>query len=589
MKKNIFSFVTLVLAVLLTFVPSNAWAGSGTVTVKFLKSNNTTGVSGGIVQYYAPSPISGWVTLCTTDVNGDGSGSVNLATRNATDFKIVYYGGTKSFGTVNFTTNPTLTANTTPVTVKLETCTGTALAGKAMWYAGSAWGGWNTIGNTPASTELLSGSYSFAVYYSAYNGANSHFSNSKNQNISVDPEVLFNTTKVTLNYTGTIYYYENSPTSGWVTFTNPSEMLPGTVKDFKFGSTRNPTVTLAVSGCTFTQTGITIEVLQSNGSGRSGATAKWWDYGQPQNVVPGTTNSNGILTVLLGAGAHTNVLVQVTYEDATPPFVAQNPNVNSIYVFQMQKVTVELRDNAGALIDNSSTAVSYWPYGKPERPFGTLSHGKVSKDLLLHAGGLLYKIADFNKSTKGLGPTLNTTVVFQTGKVLDGGFGCATYQAWYTGFPSTAFTDGIQLLDHGNVFGFSKPGTTKTFRVYAGQTLNLNDGSYTTPKIVEQGEEGVVASELPTTFGLSQNYPNPFNPVTTIMYALPVDANVSLVVYDALGQKVAQLVQGTVQAGYHQVSFDAAKLASGVYFYRISALGVNGTNFTRIQKMILMK
>ncbi len=85
-------------------------------------------------------------------------------------------------------------------------------------------------------------------------------------------------------------------------------------------------------------------------------------------------------------------------------------------------------------------------------------------------------------------------------------------------------------------------------------------------------------------FVLAQNYPNPFNPVTTIKYTLPEKSHVTLNVYNTLGEKVAVLVNGVLNAGEHKAVFDASHLASGVYFYRIEA----GNNFA-IKKMILMK
>ncbi len=91
---------------------------------------------------------------------------------------------------------------------------------------------------------------------------------------------------------------------------------------------------------------------------------------------------------------------------------------------------------------------------------------------------------------------------------------------------------------------------------------------------------------LPTTFALEQNYPNPFNPSTVIRYALPVDARVSLTVYDITGREIATLVNEHKQAGSYEVSFDSrsGSMASGVYFYRVQA----GT-FSETKKMILLK
>jgi len=94
---------------------------------------------------------------------------------------------------------------------------------------------------------------------------------------------------------------------------------------------------------------------------------------------------------------------------------------------------------------------------------------------------------------------------------------------------------------------------------------------------------------LPQVFHLEQNYPNPFNPTTLINYALPVDASVSLAVFDVLGRRVAQLVEGRVEAGYHIVELNASGLASGLYFYRITATGDDGTNFTMAYKLMVLK
>jgi hypothetical protein len=89
---------------------------------------------------------------------------------------------------------------------------------------------------------------------------------------------------------------------------------------------------------------------------------------------------------------------------------------------------------------------------------------------------------------------------------------------------------------------------------------------------------------LPQETVLYQNYPNPFNPATMIRYVLPGRSDVTLTVYNTLGQRVAALVHETQERGFHQVSFEGGILSSGVYFYRLQA----GSSVTT-KRMIFLK
>jgi len=88
----------------------------------------------------------------------------------------------------------------------------------------------------------------------------------------------------------------------------------------------------------------------------------------------------------------------------------------------------------------------------------------------------------------------------------------------------------------------------------------------------------------PDKFKLSQNYPNPFNPSTKISFSIPKQENVNMTVYDAAGRETAVLVNEHLNAGNHEVSFNASGLASGVYFYRLITNG-----FTETKSMVLIK
>ncbi|MBD3410575.1 MAG: T9SS type A sorting domain-containing protein, partial [Ignavibacteriales bacterium] len=89
---------------------------------------------------------------------------------------------------------------------------------------------------------------------------------------------------------------------------------------------------------------------------------------------------------------------------------------------------------------------------------------------------------------------------------------------------------------------------------------------------------------IPEEFALHQNFPNPFNPTTTLRFDLPIDGMVKLEVYDILGQKVETLFDGELEAGVHDLKWNAIDYASGVYIYRIEA-----TDFSAVKKMVLMK
>ncbi len=119
---------------------------------------------------------------------------------------------------------------------------------------------------------------------------------------------------------------------------------------------------------------------------------------------------------------------------------------------------------------------------------------------------------------------------------------------------------------------------TATATDTAGNTSEFSAPFVAGPALSVNGQE----RGLPTETALLQNYPNPFNPATMIRYELPHRARVTLTVFNTLGQRVADLVGGEVEAGYHQVRFDAGHVASGVYFYRLQA-----DSFVQTRKMVL--
>lgn len=96
-------------------------------------------------------------------------------------------------------------------------------------------------------------------------------------------------------------------------------------------------------------------------------------------------------------------------------------------------------------------------------------------------------------------------------------------------------------------------------------------------------------STVANNFSLSQNYPNPFNPVTNINFSIPANGSAKLSVYNALGQEVQSLLNGSINAGTYSVKFDGRNLNSGLYFYKLELNSVDGKYFSDVKKLMLVK
>lgn len=103
-------------------------------------------------------------------------------------------------------------------------------------------------------------------------------------------------------------------------------------------------------------------------------------------------------------------------------------------------------------------------------------------------------------------------------------------------------------------------------------------------EITAINEKEIRINSMPKEYTLNQNYPNPFNPSTTIRFSLPKRSKVRLEVYNVIGERVAELVNGELSGGIHEVTFNAANLSSGMYVYKIYTDG-----FILVKKMLLLK
>ena len=123
--------------------------------------------------------------------------------------------------------------------------------------------------------------------------------------------------------------------------------------------------------------------------------------------------------------------------------------------------------------------------------------------------------------------------------------------------------------------------TNTTLQTRGTDGLPLGDLNWFPEKMTGVSE---TCNTVPTEFALSQNYPNPFNPTTAIEYSIPRNGFVTLKVFNLLGQEVATLVDKEQKSGVYNISFDASKLATGVYIYKIQS-----GNFSAVKKMLLLK
>ncbi|MGB5895420.1 MAG: T9SS type A sorting domain-containing protein [Ignavibacteriaceae bacterium] len=117
--------------------------------------------------------------------------------------------------------------------------------------------------------------------------------------------------------------------------------------------------------------------------------------------------------------------------------------------------------------------------------------------------------------------------------------------------------------------------------------FSFGDSAFGTVEMFKQpptSVDDVVNSDDPFSYKLYKNYPNPFNPSTNIFFSIPEDAEVKIIVYNNMGEQIAELVNKYFTKGTHNAVFNAANLPSGVYYYKMDANSYSKTN-----KMILLK
>ncbi|MCO5175735.1 MAG: hypothetical protein M9890_02030 [Thermomicrobiales bacterium] len=392
------------------------------VGVRLLDSEGN-GLSGGTLSYY----IGGWhAAPGTTDANGNLV--VYLPSDSPSMSMAMSYNGTRQQMNRTELNASNFTFHTAKVNVKLVDADGAALGeGSAAYYAS----GWHSLGSTTngvVSTQMLPGSYSFAM---SYNGSREQRDGVAITTPSTD--VVFQTGRVTLQYSDAVSWYFN----GWRTFAKPTmEYLPGTTT-FYFGPNPNCQIDFPiVAGDHQVKSVIVARLKNSTGSPLEGGSATAYVSGAWRSV--GTTNANGV-TCAAFDGKAGNTAVAMVY-NGTRQQISQQHATNSIYQFATAAVTVELRNSNGNLID--AGAPSY--YASKWWTLDSTVNGTTAVQMLpgSYAFAMVYNGTREQQNAVPVGPGA-TTVTFSTihvtvrlidsqGNALDGGTASYYASGWRT-------------------------------------------------------------------------------------------------------------------------------------------------------------
>lgn len=350
------------------------------------------------------------------------------------------------------------------VVLKLESCTGTPLAGgharfgkdsvyTTQWFPNNP--GTLTDSTGEVSGQMFAGTYSFEMQYKG----------TADQKIAVSipstgATITWHTVNVTLNYDGVISY--GGATGDAAYFIQPSmELLPGTYK-FNFrGASRED---LTLSGCNYTKTAVIVDVLDCNGAHQSGVDVKWYKYGNANNKHAAGTTGATSFPVLLDSGL-TNVGIVVDYLGQSNTLV-QNISVHDTFTFQMIDVALELynHDSTATLTPED---VQFYVYGQANNKMAFPS--TLHKCLLPGLYGFVVKYNETSQNKNGIDVSVQNPVVFQTGLVddLDGcTFNPTTYYPYGSAGSAFTFVDPMEFMPS-NVGIRSSTNPTKLINVQA--------------------------------------------------------------------------------------------------------------------------
>ncbi|CAF3743552.1 unnamed protein product [Rotaria sp. Silwood1] len=296
-----------------------------------------------------------------------------------------------------------------------------------------------------------------------------------------------------------------------------------------------------------------------------------------------------------GAGDVGNVTIQrVTGPDGTlgpgincnwQMFKTGIPFPNRDFTLSFPSIYDNGRDMTHAAVFEFGGPISTWYQVGPTVAVSGSNPRVVNVSSTNSGGGYWWSVSDENHKVPVEMETFNSNV---HGNDVELNW-TTTYEINNSGFDIERKLSGSDWVKIANVIGHGTSYHSNNYS-YADGKLSSGGYKYRLKQIDYNGNYkyydliAQVSIGVPSKYLIEQNYPNPFNPATTINYEIPNSNFVSLKVYDNTGRIVANLVNEIQPGGFYSVKFNAANLASGIYFYKITA-----GDFNAVKKLMLVK
>lgn len=354
----------------------------------------------------------------------------------------------------------------------------------------------------------------------------------------------------------------------------------------------NPVVLIAASGCTVPPT-FTLCPGTKTVNTDAGVCSATLSLATLLSYVTATGTPAPTLTVKVGSTTVTtsyvfpkgNTTVTITASNGTLP--------NATCSF-----TIAVQDKQAPLIKTITNPIVLWP---PNHKYETINMAQLVTSVTDNCGNIpignvvITKVTSDEaddapgnldgNTTQDIRIAANCKSVDLRSERMDGGNGRV-----YTIYLQV--TDGNGNIATTTARAFVLPDQSGSTAVDDGPVYTVYSNCNTSINAITQTtstQESSIAAKIPERFVTVQNYPNPFNSFTTIRYRIPADAHVSLTVYNSLGQRLAQLVNGQISAGEHTVTFNATGRTAGIYLYRLQTIDANGKPVELKGKMVVAK